>query len=47
MSARPRAPKRPPSRPWVIRAIVVVAVLVVVAALVVTIASGTLFTAPR
>lgn len=34
------------SRPWVVRSIVVLAVLVVVAALVVTIATGTLFTAP-
>lgn len=37
---RPRGPR------WAVRAILVVAVLVVAAALVVTIATGTLFTAP-
>ena len=42
---RPR-PASAPSRPWLIRAVVVAAVLVVVAALAVTLATGTLFTAP-
>lgn len=43
---RPAAASRRPTPRWAVRAIVAVAVVVVVAALVITIATGTLFTAP-
>ncbi len=46
MRAPASGPDRAPSRPWVVRLIVIAAVVVVVGGVVAAIATGTLFAAP-